>query len=368
MIQKQLKLGFIGGGIGSIAGYSHFVAARMDGLFEITAGVFSSNPEKNRESAKLYGVSMLFDDYHELIAYAQKHLDAVVVLTPTPKHASIVLELIRAGVNVICEKALASSVEDALAIQQALQEQGTFLAVTYNYSGYAMVRELKARVDAGELGQIYQIRLKMPQESFVRPPKSINYPQPWRRQDQFIPTICLDLGVHMHHLAYYVAGFEAQRVFARMKSFSTYGVVDDVEMLMEGKRAEIATFWMSKVALGHRNGLTIEVFGSKASGVWVQEDPERLYLFYTNGQKVILDRGSDLLLKTSFIYNRMTPGHPSGFIEAFANIYYDIAYDLQLFKMGEKRESVFDIEIAIQGLQLLHQARKSSDQQVWMEV
>lgn len=369
MRKKPFRLGFIGGGIGSIAGYAHFAAARMDGLFEITAGAFSKDAMINRESAELYKVERVFDDYHELIEYAKENLDAVSVLTPTPTHTEIVLALINAGVNVICEKALSPSVEDASKIKEALNRQKSFLAVTYNYSGFAMVRELKARIEAGELGRIYQVRVEMPQESFVRPPKSVKYPQKWRLSDAYIPTICLDLGVHLHHLAYFVAGFKAKRVFARMNSFSKYGVIDDVEMMMESEDGMRGSFWMSKTALGNRNGLKIEVFGDKASGVWVQEEPERLRLSYANGDKKIVDRGSDTLICASKIYNRMTPGHPSGFVEAFANIYYDIATELELFLEGKKMHlSVFDIDTAIDGLRLLHKAKESSEKKEWMEV
>ncbi len=369
MRKKPFKLGFIGGGIGSIAGYAHFAASRMDGLFEITAGAFSKDPVINRESAEFYKVETLFDDYNELIEYAKENLDAVSVLAPTPAHTEIVLKLINAGVSVICEKALSASVEDALAIKEALRKSRSFLAVTYNYSGFAMVRELKARIEAGELGRIYQVRVEMPQESFVRPPKSVKYPQKWRLTDPFIPTICLDLGVHLHHLAHFVAGFEAKSVYARMNSFSKYGVIDDVEMMMDGDDGMRGSFWMSKTALGNRNGLSIEVYGDKASGVWVQEEPERLRLSYANGDKKIVDRGSDTLVCAPKIYNRMTPGHPSGFVEAFANIYYDIAAELELFLEGKQTHAgVFDVDTAIDGLRLLHRAKESSEKKEWMEV
>ena len=252
-------------------------------------------------------------------------------------------------------------------IEKVYNPKENFLVLTNNYSGYPMLRELQHKIEKGELGNILHIRLKMPQESFLRPPKSVKYPQKWRLKDGFIPMISLDLGSHLHHIAFFLLQEEPSKVLASYDSFSKYGVVDDVNMLLNYKSGIKGNMWLSKTALGNRNGLHIEVYGSKASAIWHQENPEKLVFSYSTGQKIIIDRGSDVEMLPNKLYNRMTPGHPAGFIEGFANLYNDIANSLDLFLQGEKYISkyVYDFEHAKKGITLLHMASYSNKEQTW---
>ena len=226
-----------------------------------------------------------------------------------------------------------------------------------------MVRELKQRVKNGELGKILNIRLEMPQESFLRPPKSV-------KRSDFIPMISLDLGIHLQHLAYFLLDKEPIAVMSEYNCFSKYNVIDDINMFLKYDDGMIGSFWMSKIALGNRNGLNIKVYGEKASASWVQGDPEKLELNYNNGKKVIVDRGSDLQVTPNRLFNRMTPGHPAGFIEAFANLYNDIADCLDEFynKTKINNRYVFGIEHAENGLKLLHKASESNIKKKWVKV
>jgi len=233
-----------------------------------------------------------------------------------------------------------------------------------------MLRELKHKIKNNELGDILQIRLKMPQESFLRPPKSVKYPQKWRLKDDFIPMISLDLGTHLHHLSYFLLEDEPFRVMARYNKFSSYNVIDDVDMFLDYKSGIKANIWLSKTALGNRNGLNIEIYGSKASAIWHQENPEKLEFSYNSGQKVIIDRGSDIEMLSNNLYNRMTPGHPAGFIESFANLYNDIANSLDSFRQGNSYTSqyVYDFNHAKNGIKLLNSASISNINQKWQEI
>ena len=335
---RTLRLAFLGGGIGSIAGPAHFCAAQLDGKFELVAGCFSKSAEVNRLSAEKYAITRIYEDLAELIKHEKDNVDAMVVLTPTPDHLNAIKELLKNDVNVICEKPLCEDLSQLDEIKSALNRSSACLFVTFNYSGYPLIREMKERVRRDEVGQILHIRVEMPQESFLRPPTNIRYPQAWRLRDGKIPMICLDLGTHMHQLASFVADFQAVKATSSIKSYSDYKVIDNVEILAESASGVTCSFWMSKVALGNRNGLNIQVYGSKGSLSWSQNDSERLYFSSKNGDIRIIDRGSQCFSDMS-ASTRMTPGHPAGYLEAFANIYSDIYKVMQQRSTGSELDS-----------------------------
>ena len=362
------KLAFIGGSINSIAGYPHFIASQMDKRFEVVSGAFSTNTIINKKTAEQWKVNRLYDDYQTLIKKEKSIIDAVVILTPTPSHKEVLLALLAENIPIICEKPIVSSIEEINEISNAYHSEKHFIAVTNNYSGYPMVRELQEKIQNNELGSILHIRLKMPQESFLRPPKSVHYPQKWRLSDTFIPMISLDLGSHLHHLANFLLQEEPSKVMATYDNFSKYDVIDDVNMFLEYKSGIKGNFWLSKTALGNRNGLHIEVYGSKGSASWHQETPEKLELSYCNGKKVIIDRGSDTEMIHNPLYNRMTPGHPVGFIEGFANLYNDIADCLDNFHAQKScpHKYVYGFEHAKNSIKLLHNASVSNENKKWV--
>jgi predicted dehydrogenase len=364
------KIAFIGGGINSIAGYPHFIASQMDKRFEVVAGVFSTQEDINRETKIRWNIPNIYTNYNALLEKEKNNLDVIVILTPTPLHSNLIEDILKLNIPIICEKPLVGSVEEIKKIEKIYDPKKHFLVVTNNYSGYPMVRELQEKIKNDELGKVLHIRLKMPQESFMRPPKSIKYPQPWRLKDDFIPMISLDLGAHLHHLAYFLLQEEPNEVMATYDSFSKYDVIDEVNMFLKYKSGIKGNMWISKTAIGNRNGLHIEVYGTKASAVWHQENPEKLEFSYATGQKTIIDRGSDIQMMPNYLYNRMTPGHPSGFIEAFANLYNDIANALDSYKKNKlyTNNYVYGFSHAKNGLKLLHNASLSNQHKGWIHI
>lgn len=364
------KLAFIGGSIHSIAGYPHFIASQMDKRFEVVAGVFSTDKDTNLATANQWKIPNIYDNYHQLIQEEKENVDAFVILTHTPLHVEIICELLKHNLPIICEKPLVGSIEELHKIQKIYEPSKHFIVITNNYSGYPMIRELQEKIANSELGKILHIRLKMPQESFLRPPKSVKYPQKWRLKDDFIPMISLDLGAHLHHLAYFLLQEEPSSVMATYDSFSKYGVIDDVNMFLKYSSGIKGNMWLSKTSLGNRNGLHIEVYGEKASAFWHQENPEKLEFSYSTGQKTIIDRGSDIEMIPNPLYNRMTPGHPAGFIEAFANLYNDIANSLDSYYKNEKydNEYIYSLDHATNGINLLHKASISNENKEWTDI
>ena len=363
------KLAFIGGSIHSIAGYPHLIASQMDQRFEVVAGVFSSDSSINNETIKKWQIPKTYENYSQLIEIEKNNVDAFVILTHTPLHKNIILELLEQDIPIICEKPLVKSLEEVHEIEKKYDPLKHFIVVTNNYSGYPMLRELQTKIANNELGKILHIRLKMPQESFLRPPKSIKYPQKWRLENNFIPMISLDLGAHLHHLAYFLLQEEPSNIMATYDSFSKYNVVDNVNMFLEYNSGIKGNIWLSKTSLGNRNGLHIEVYGEKASAVWHQENPEKLEFSHNTGQKTIIDRGSDIEMIPNPLYNRMTPGHPAGFIEAFANLYNDIADSLDSYNNNTPYTNnyVYGFEHAKNGIKLLHNASISNQDGKWIQ-
>ena len=310
-----MKLGFLGGGIDSIAGPVHMIASQMDKKFKVIGGIFSANKEKSKISAQKYGVKN-----YENIENMAKEVDAIVILTPTPNHYENLKEVLKYDVNVIVDKPLVATFEEAKNIKKFLQNKN--VVVTHNYSGYPLVREIRALVKNGILGNIKKVKVNMPQESFFKPLKP-GYPQKWRLKDLDIPTIALDLGVHTYHLARFILNKTFKPFFCEKNSFSKFDVIDDCIVLAKSDDILIELSF-SKISLGNSNPLYIEVYGDKAGVKWSQEDFENLYLTYSNGKKEILTRSFAYFEANKARYQRMAPGHPSGFIDAFANLYSDI--------------------------------------------
>lgn len=372
--KTPLKVAFIGGGASSAVGYAHFTALRMDNLWHLEAGVFSLDPVKNIESAKLYGVALerVYDSLDELLNKEKDRLDAVIVLTPTPMHHKTVIKCLEARIPVICEKALSTSPHEAENIKLKCAETGGFLSVIYNYSGYPMVREMRKFIDEGRLGRILHFQAEMPQEGFVRIDKDGNRPklQEWRLYDDLLPTLHLDLAVHLHELIYYLTREKPLEVIADQSTNGWFNVVDNVMCMTRYTNNVKGQFWFSKSALGNRNGLKLRIYGSNASLEWLQTNPEELLVSYTDGSRFILDRASSVSEADAKRYSRFKAGHPAGFNEALANLYTDLFHALNYYRETGKFSSneVFGVDLALEGLHWLEAMVNSANFRHWVSV
>ena len=362
-----LRVAFLGGSERSAVGRAHLSAIRMDGLYELVAGCFSTDRRTNASTAEAYGVPLerVYRHWRALITAEASKIDAVIVLTPTPAHAEMVIAGLEAGVPVICEKALAASRADIARIQEVERRTGGFLAVTYTYSGYPMLREMARLVRAGALGRVQQIHAHMPQEGYLRTDATgrLMRPQAWRLCDGAAPMLHLDLGVHLHQLVDYVTGLKPVEVTALADRFGAFDeVIDNVTALVRYEAGAVGNVWFSKSALGWRNGLTISVYGSKGSASWVQANPEELTLGWVDGRREIRDRAGEADTAAAFATSRFKPGHPAGFIEAFANLYRDIAAALVQHKAEGvwASDEVFGAALAYDGLCFLEAMTQSA--------
>ncbi|WP_025209234.1 Gfo/Idh/MocA family protein [Hippea sp. KM1] len=340
----KYKVGFVGGGINSVVGRVHKIAIEMDDRFEVVAGVFSRFKESNKKSAEIYNVRKFYPTIKDMIR--NERLDVVCILTPTNRHVYDIEECLNLNeeIVIVSEKTIATSLSEIKTLKGYIKRN---LFVTYNYTGYPMLRELREWVLNDKIGKVLNINLFMPQEGFLKKANNKKLaPQDWRRKDYEIPTIYLDLGIHLYSILSFILNSDVKikSVKSLNKSFSQWGVIDSVSSILLLKDDIVVNIWFSKVALGHTNGLEVEVYGEKGSLRWHQLEPEYLYYCDDSGNKLKLDRGSDFVIEArKERYNRFKVGHPDGYIEAFANYYYDIA---EILKNRESFSSVFVFDFA----------------------
>lgn len=371
---KPLKLAFIGGGIDSAIGTTHKISAQIDGRWLLSCGCFSNDYELNLQTANSWGIKNLHSDWQELLITEKDHVDAIAVLTPTPTHAEIVISAMEHGYPVICEKALATSSEDAGKIKNMVEKRNGYLAIIYNYTGYPMLRELQRIIQRDRLGKLNQIQIEMPQEDFLKLNKNgeKSNPQRWRLRDKEIPTLFLDLGVHIHHIINFLSKEKPVEIVTLNNNFGFFkNIIDNTLCIARYTGNLHCQIWFGKTALGENNGLRVRVYGSEGSAEWYQKQPDVLITNDNKGNRKILERSSgDLEIANELRYNRFKPGHPTGFIEAFANHYYDLADSLIMFKQKGYFTSpwVFGVDVAEEGILMLEAMMKSADNKRWQQI
>jgi predicted dehydrogenase len=371
--KRTLKLAIIGGGVDSAVGYTHLIASQMDHRWQVVAACFSRREEVNVRTVEAWNLEQirLHSDWETLLEKEQHQIDAVAILTPTPQHKVMVIKALSLGHAVICEKALASNYQEGLDICESVNQHNGFLAVTHNYTGYPMLRELRQLVQHGQLGKLTQIQIEMPQEGFARLDAKGNKPVPqsWRLQDGDIPSVSLDLGAHLQHMIHFISNENPIRLIADQHSYGWFGgIIDDVSCLAHYPSGMKSDMWFGKAAIGYRNGLRIRAFGTQGSAEWFQMEPEVLFVHDIQGNKKWVDRAADVQLASELRYNRFKSGHPAGFVEAFANLYYDIADKLEEYqelKIYDKHWTYGGLQATI-GLNVLETMNHSAKEQKWL--
>ena len=373
--KEPMKLAFIGGSINSAIGYTHYIASQMDHLFTLTAGCFSQKEAVNKKTAATWGIAEkhLYKDWKTLLANEVDLVDAVVILTPTPNHHEMILKALDAGYAVISEKALATTLQEGKEILLKVEEKSAFFAVTHNYTGYPMLRELQHMIKKGTLGKITHINIEMPQESFIRLDAEGNKPKPqsWRLKEGDIPGVSLDLGAHLQHMIYFLTYENPTQIISDQASYGWFDdVIDDITCMARYKSGMRSQMWYGKSSLGHRNGLRVRVYGTNGSAEWFQLEPEELLLNKANGDRIVMDRASNVSIASQLRYNRFKSGHPAGFIEAFANLYTDIFQKLEQYKKDNNHhiDWTYDALQATVGLEVFEAIQQSYDEHKWIHI
>lgn len=356
ILNKPVKVAMIGGGVNSAVGRVHEIAMKMDNQFELIAGCFSRNAEFNAESARQYNVpaSKLYASADELIKAVADEVDAIVIATPIQSHAQYIHLALDHNLRVISDKPLLANVKECKELLARLGPDNTQVFSIFNYTGYPAVREMKRRVENGLLGDVFKVMVEMPQDSYMRlkNQQKTSAIQAWRLEDGEISCVSLDLFVHLHSLVNFVCGNTPLAVNAWSRAITNVapGLIDEVDAVIQYSNNLMVNAWYGKAALGYRNGLRIRIFGTKGSMQWYQEDSETIIAADEAGNKMLLDRiSTESTVTAQPRYNRFKAGHPSGFIEAFANYYADIAQAMRDEKLNTYTLST---GIAAQGLAL----------------
>jgi len=371
MPSRRLRLGMVGGGQGAFIGAVHRIAARLDDRFELVAGALSSDPERARASAAEAGIARSYADWQEMAraeAARDDGIDAVAIVTPNHLHAPVATAFLEAGIHVVCDKPLAISLAEGEALAKLAHQKNKLFALTHTYSGYPLVRHARELVEAGELGQIRVVQVEYAQDWLAEPIETggLNKQAGWRTDPALAgPAGCLgDIGTHAYHLAAFVTGMTPAALSAELHTFVPGRRIDDhVQAMLRYANGARGMLWASQVASGAENALRLRVYGTKAGISFDQEQPNELWFTPLGGAAERLTRGR--VSGASAIHaTRVPPGHPEGYLEAFAQLYKDAALQIEALDEGRAlpAESLLltTVEDGVAGLRFIDAVLASS--------
>ncbi len=331
---RRIRLGMVGGGTGAFIGYVHRVAARIDGDYELVAGALSSNPETARESGRNLGLAAdrIYTSYEEMAAKEAARpdgIEAVSIVTPNHVHFGPAKAFLEAGIHVICDKPLTSTLEDARALRDVKPKNGAKFLLTHNYTGYPLIRQARDLVASGALGKIRVVQAEYAQDWLTVAADPGNKQASWRTDPKRSGAggAIGDIGTHAYNLLRFVSGLKTEAVSADLDAFVPGREVDDnVHILLRFEGGAKGMLWASQVAVGNENGLKLRVYGDKAGIEWRQENPNEMWFTEFGKPKQLLTRGGAISAPPAASMNVRVPGgHPEGYLEAFATLYSQFA-------------------------------------------
>ena len=339
--EGPIRLGMVGGGRDAFIGAVHRIAARMDGAYQLVAGALSSTPEKARESGAALGLdpARVYADFEAMArreARLKDGIEAVAIVTPNHMHLAPALAFLRRGIHVICDKPMTATGAEARRLAKAAERSGAIFALTHNYSGYPMIRAARALVADGFLGPLRGVQVEYVQDWLSAPAEKQGSKQAEWRTDPArsgAGGALGDIGTHAFQLAAFVTGETPEAVSAELSRFGADRALDDdARALLRYASGARGALWCSQVAPGHENRLALRVYGARGSLEWSQEAPETLRAAQLGEAPRILTRASAGAAATRL--QRVPPGHPEGYLEAFANIYAEAAAAIRAARDG----------------------------------
>ncbi len=367
-----IRLGMVGGGQGAFIGAVHRLAARMDDHYVLVAGALSSDPDRARASGREIGLGndRNYGSYLEMAkreARLKNGIEAVVIVTPNNSHFPIAREFLKRGIHVICDKPMTTNVKDARKLAELVKRSGKVFVLTHNYTGYPLVRQARAMVRAGELGDIRVVQVEYPQDWLTTKLEDTGQKQANWRTD---PTRsgaggCIgDIGTHAYNLACFVTGLELESLCADLSTFVDGRKLDDnVHILLRFAGGARGMLWASQVAPGNENALKLRVYGTKGGLEWEQENPNRLWFTPFGEPRRLITRGGAGAGEEAGRMTRIPAGHPEGYLECFANIYAEAAHAIRAARAGQETDEKVlfpTVEDGVKGITFIEAAVKSS--------
>ncbi len=361
----------VGGGEGAFIGAVHRMAARIDDRWTLVAGAFSADGARAQAFGRALGLEedRCYSDWAAMAAAEAKRadkIDAVAIVTPNHLHHAPARAFLEAGVAVICDKPLTTSLADALDLAEAVKRAGAPFVLTHNYSGYAMVRQARAMVEAGALGAIRVVQAEYAQDWLARD-LSGNKQADWRGDPARAGAggALGDIATHAYHLARFVTGAPAEALSAETSRFVPgRRLDDDVQIRLRWANGARGQLWASQIAIGAANALRLRVYGEDAALDWSQEEPDVLRYARLGEAPQILRRGGPGLSAAANAATRIPAGHPEGYLEGFAQIYADAAERVRAWKERRAPDAqtrgLPGVEDGVEGVRFIDAAVRSA--------
>lgn len=373
---RKLRYAMVGGGRDAFIGAVHRKAAALDGQIELVAGALSSQPDKARASGRDlflaedrnhgYWQDLLAD---ELKRAPEERIDFVSIVTPNHLHYPVALAFVEAGFNVVCDKPLVHTPEQAQVLVEAVARQNTVFGVTYNYTGYPMVRQMREMVRSGAIGEVRKVVVEYHQGWLATAVEGTGNKQALWRTDPAqsgLAGALGDIGSHAENLLTSVTGLEVEAICADLGTLGAGRTLDDdVNLLLRLRGGVRAVLLASQICVGCENDLRLRVFGSTGTLDWRQEQPSQLWHLPLGESARLLTRGSVGLCAAAAQATRLPNGHPEGFIEAFANIYLGVAADIRA-RLDGNQATTADyprVEDGARGVYFINKVLQSSHSQ-----
>ena len=381
----KLKFGMVGGAGGGISPM-HMRGATIDFMAELTAGCFSRNAEKGRRQAEAWGVSDFSRVYPNYQVMAEEEgkktgedrLDFVVIVTPNDTHYEIAKAVLEQDFPLVCDKPLALTVEQAEELARIAKERNLPFAVTYTYSGYAMIRQAREMIERGDIGEITYINAEYPQEwlanALAQEGKEESANAMWRldpaRAGESQATA--DIGTHIEFLVKAATGLSPERVLAKFDHIPPeLEMESNTTILCQYPNNVTGLLWASQIAIGHECDIRLRVFGTKGAVEWQHQDANRLKVTKLGGPVQYYSADAPYNYAESVRLSRTNPGHPEGLFEAFGNIYRSFMEILKARKEGREPASFTfpTVEDGVKGVKFVHACVKSNAAgSVWVDV
>jgi predicted dehydrogenase len=341
--KRRLRLGFVGGGAGAFVGDLQAAGARLSNRWEVVAGALSSRPEIARSSGRDWFLAedRIYTDWRDMAEKEARRpdgIDAVAIVTPNDRHHAMACAFLDAGIDVICDKPLTTTLEDAIDLVRRTRRSGLVFGVTHAFAAYPMVRQARRMVAAGKVGRVRQVHVEYLQEFLILPGAEEGKQFSWRidpRQSGPSATTG-DIGTHAWHLATFVSGLEAQAVRAEFHVCGRPKQLEDTAFItMRYEGGVPGTLIVSQVAAGEMGGLKVRVFGDDGRLEWIQDNPDVLAWTRLGEAPTLITRGRgagiDLEVER---YVALPRGHVEGWLEAWGNLYTELAVAIEARRDG----------------------------------
>ena len=347
----KLNWGIVGGGEGSQIGPAHRLGSGLDGEFAFVAGALDHRPEAGRDYGQRLGLdpSRAYGSWQEMLQGERARpdrIDLVTIATPNATHFEITRAFLAAGFHVLCEKPMTMTVTQGEEIVRLARETGQICAVNYGYSGYSLVRHMRAMVARGDLGAVRLVKAEFAHGHHADAADADNPRVRWRYDpaQAGVSAQFADCGIHALHMTSFVTGQEVTRLSAdTVACIASRELEDDAMVNLRFDGGAVGRLWTSSVAIGRQHGLSLQVFGEKGGLRWSQEQPNQLYWMPLGERLQVIERGEAGLSPEADRTSRVTIGHAEGMPLAFANIYTDLAEAIQARKEGRAMDKAADL-------------------------